>query len=158
MHILVVYATNSGSHYLAGTIIANTLRTYLHTVTLQTAATTTPEQIAAADGVVFGSPSWYVDRKEGQPHETMTELFGRLGDTALAQKHIALYGCGDKSYAEFCGAVDVIEAFVTARGGTSCVKPLRIDEFYFHLKRNQSQTERWAKLLAKRLEKKQNVR
>lgn len=152
-NILIIYASNSGSTMLTANLIGGVLLHNLYAVTIKHATKVTADDIADATVILFGSPSWKVNSIEGQPHETMTELFARLQNTSLANKTIALFGCGDTAYTNFCGAVDHMEEFVHALHGTLCTEPLRVDSFYFDIKRNKTLIEKWAKKLALHLKK-----
>jgi flavodoxin I len=151
--ILIVFASNSGSTFLTASIIANTLTGYLHPVEIMRANEVTLDHISTNKIILFGSPSWKVDNTEGQPHEMMTDLFQKISSLSLENKSIAIFGCGDKAYTQFCGAVDHMETAIVQLHGTLCVPPLKVDAFYFDLEHNKLLIEEWSRNLASELEK-----
>lgn len=147
MKVLLLYATNSGSTYLAGRMISAALQAH-YTVVFKRAAEVKPKELRRFDLIVIGSPSWRVDGSEGQPHETIQELLSQVKAKKLAKKLFALYGCGDSSYADFCGAVTYLEQFVARTGGKLVLPPLRLDKYFFQLEKSEALTKKWAKELA----------
>lgn len=147
MKILLTYATNSGSTYLASNIIKETLQLCNNQVNHKLATNTRVKDMEEADLVIMGSPSWLVNDKQGMPHETMLDLMKKLNSPAAKNKKFAIFGCGDCSYTFFCGAVDHMEKFVEKVGGNQVMPSLKIDGFYFNLKDTQEQAHAWAQVL-----------
>lgn len=130
MNILLVYATNSGSTAQAAQMIADTLTTKGHTVSVKDAKTATPQEVTAAPFFILGSPSWDHDGLEGQPLPEMEEFIARCKEVTLNGKPCAVFGLGDSSYTYFCGAVTYLEAFIKRSKGTLVVPSLKVDGFY----------------------------
>jgi len=78
MKIIIFYASNSGSTYLTGQIIQEVLENADNEVILKHARHSVPQDLKDFEFVIFGSPSWKVEGKEGQPHEFMQEFLGKL--------------------------------------------------------------------------------
>ena len=148
MKILIAYASNSGGTYLAGTIIRSVLEDVAVSVVMKKASEVIPSDVIGYDVILLGSPSWGVDGKEGQPQETISDLLHNLKEQNLVGKHFALFGCGDSSYLQFCGAVDIMENSVREFKGIQLVPSLRLDSFYFELEKNRQLVNEWAKNLA----------
>jgi len=131
MHILIVYATNSGSTFLVAERLEQTLKDSSHDVTVQQFKGLHFEELFRYDLVIWGSHSWDYQKKEGQPHHDVMKFFEGNPDIDFQQRKFALYGLGDKNYAFFTGAVDVMKLFVEQHKGQVIGEPLRINQFYF---------------------------
>lgn len=151
MKVLLSYSTNSGSTYLVGKIIKETLERENYKVTLKQASDTVEADITEADLVILGSPSWLVEGKQGMPHENTLKLLKTLNTGNMKDKNFVVYGCGDSSYTFFCGAVDHIEAHLLKVGGIKIMPPLKIDGFYFNLDATQEQAYAWTQVLTQNL-------
>lgn len=151
MNILIIYATYSGGTQTASQFVANKLSALNHTVSLKQAHEIDPAELLNHDLIIFGSPSWLQDGKEGQPHTDFVQLMARLKDTSLENKKFAIYGLGDTTYAHFCGAVDHIKKFVEESKGINIIEPLRIDGFYFNTQVAENNISQWVEKLNKQL-------
>jgi len=147
MKIIIFYASNSGSTYLTGQIIQEVLENADNEVILKHARHSVPQDLKDFEFVIFGSPSWKVEGKEGQPHEFMQEFLGKLSAGDLEGKNIAFYGCGDRSYLHFCGAVDEMEKLLADKNIEKVGESLKIDSFFFDLDKNISDIRAWAENL-----------
>lgn len=147
MKIVIVYASNSGSNYISAQIINEILLDSGHEVKVVKAAVADVQDIKDANLVVCGSPSWDVNGKEGQPQEYMTEFLTKLSKDDIQGKNFALYGCGDKSYLHFCGAVDEMEKMIKEKGGVVAKEPLKVDSFYFDMDASTKLVSVWAQNL-----------
>lgn len=144
MKILLIYATNSGSTYVASQIINNVL-TKKHRVTVKKAVDVDQHELSNYDLIILGTPSWDIEGVQGSPHETVLKLMDKLKTIDLANKKFAIFGCGDSSFTYFCGAVDKLEEWVGKKGGVRVIPSLKIDGFFFDLKTNNPKVEQWAK-------------
>lgn len=151
MKTLIIYASNSGSTYLAGQAIQETLTNNGNDVVLKHAKDSMPNDLIDCDLVIFGSPSWKVNNLEGQPHEFILELLSKLTSAELSGKNVAFYGCGDRAYLRFCGAVDEMEKMLSDKNITKVSESLKIDSFYFDLDNNIEKIRAWAGSLTKSL-------
>lgn len=151
MNILIVYATNSGGTQHVANVIADVLQGGQHTVTVQQVRDTKPDQLSQYDAIVFGSPSWDYNGKEGQLHEEMRSFVEGAAGISLEGKKVAVFGLGDSSYMYFTGAVDHLENFVAHCHTSLLVPSLRIDGFYFDLDTNKQRAKEWAQDLATQL-------
>ncbi len=100
-------------------------------MTVKQAFETRPQELANYDLLIFGSPSWDYEGKEGQPHEDITNLLKRLDGSSLTGKKYAIFGLGDTSYMHFCGAVEIIESILNGKGTIQLVPSLKIDRYYY---------------------------
>lgn len=151
MKTLIVYGTLSGSTMTAAQLICDTLAAAGHETMLVTADSSAKEQIASHDAVVFASPSWEDQGKDGQPLPEIRELIESFDAAALNGKKIALAGLGDSSYEHFCGAVDVMEDLLKQKGVSDfATEHLKIDKYY-STPDNEQKVKDWATSLGKAL-------
>lgn len=143
MKILIAYATYSSGTETAARIVAEELQKN-NEVTLKRVAELSVEEPDNYDLTVLCSPSWLNEEKEGQPHHDVTAFMKLIGDKKYEGKRFAVLGLGDSSYAEFCSAVDHLEAFVKKVQGALATPSLRIDGFYFNEGENSQKVREWA--------------
>ncbi len=148
MNILIIYATNSGATEIVSQIVEETLAEHKLTVTRKDVTTVTPEELNAYDLIVFGSPSWDFDGKEGWPHEHFIPFMDAVRPMKFQDKKFAIFGLGDSSYTHFCGAVDHLEKLVADVSGKLIIESLKIDGFYFNQAENSEKAKTWAQTLA----------
>lgn len=148
MKCIVIYATLSGSTMSAANIVADTLKAAGHEVEYVSADSSPKDQMKAAQAVVFASPSWEDEGKDGQPLPDMTQFIKSLSAEDLAGKKVAICGLGDTSYMHFCGAVDVMESLLKGLNVTPVVPSLRVDRYY-SVPDNEKKVREWTENLAK---------
>lgn len=150
MKCIVVYGTLSGSTMTAATLVADTLKAAGHEVTSVTADPTIKDQILSAQAVVFASPSWEDQGKDGQPLPEVRAAIESLSAADLTGKKVALLGLGDTSYPHFCGAVDVMEGLLKDRGVSVVTPSLKIDRYYSSPD-NEQKIKTWTQTLSQLL-------
>ena len=149
MNILLLYATNSGGTQQASQMVASQLQEKGHTVSMKNPKESKTDEIAGADLVIFASPSWDYQDKEGQPHEDFFPLLQSFEGKTMDGKSFAILGLGDSSYAHFCGAVEEFEKVVQNLKGKLVVGSLKIDGYYLHMDESNQAVKDWTeKLLA----------
>ncbi len=147
MNILLLYATNSGGTQQASQMVASMLQEKGHTVTVKNPKESNVDEVTSAGFVLFASPSWDYQDKEGQPHEDFVPLLESLSGKTLEGKPFAILGLGDTSYAHFCGAVDEFEKIVQNLKGKLIVPSLKIDGYYLHMDENNQLVKDWTNQL-----------
>jgi flavodoxin I len=148
MNILLVYATNSGTTMMAAQTVNDTLIKKGHQVTMKEARMTTVEDFTASHAVIFGSPSWEFEGRDGMPHEDIMALIEKLKTTTLEGKPFAVFGLGDSTFPHFCGAVTHLEEFVMSVKGKLVVPSLKIDKFFNDQTGNMDKITKWAESVA----------
>ncbi len=153
MKLLIFYSSNSGSTHTVARILESVLSQgkELSQVLLKNSRECTVADIQASDYIVAGTPSWFVDNKEGQPHEDVTALLEQISKINLEDKFFAVFGCGDRSYLNFCNAVEIVKESLAKTGATLLMEPLKIDSFFFDQENNESRAEAWAQDMIKKL-------
>lgn len=147
MKVLLIYATNSGGTQMASQTVSDTLTKLGHTVAMKDVRDANPEELDSFEMILFASPSWDYEGKEGQPHEDYLPFIEKFKDNQLKDKQFAILGLGDSSYSHFCGAVDVLTEFVQKLGGKMKTESLKIDGFYFDQEKNTKLIQEWANKL-----------
>lgn len=150
MKCTLLYGTLSGSTMTAAGIVSDVLTAAGHQVDTIMVDGATKDQIKDSQLVIFGSPSWEDEGKDGQPLPDMTKFLKTLTAEDLDGKKIAIFGLGDTSYQHFCGAVDVMTELLKTLKAASIIEPLRVDRYY-SLPDNETKTRQWADTLAKSL-------
>ena len=142
MQILIAYATYSSGTDLATELIQELLQKE-HEVEKKDIRDVATIDLEKADFIVFASPSWRTRNGDGQPHEFFLDFIDSMQDKKLSGKRFAILGLGDSAYTNFCGAVDVLESFVSQLGGILFIPSLRIDGFYFSQQKNEDRIRIW---------------
>ncbi len=143
MNILIVYATYSSGTMQAVAVVNEALASKGHRATIQKAKDTNTEDFNSYDLIILGSPSWWINNKDGMPHEDFVALIERSQGKLFENKPIAIFGLGDESYAHFCGAVDHLKAFAESGKGKITGEILRIDGYLFNEDRNAKRLLEW---------------
>ena len=142
MKILLAYATYSSGTDLATQIVQEILQKQ-HNVVRKDIRTVSLNELENADVILFASQSWRTRKGDGQHHEFFLDYIDSMQGKSLPEKRFAIVGLGDSAYTHFCGAVDVLESFVSQLGGNLLIPSLRIDGFYFSQQKNEDHIRDW---------------
>lgn len=148
MKLLLAYATYSSGTVTASQEVEKELTEKGVSVTRIDIREVAQDELSNFDVIIFASPSWLNNGKEGQPHEFFLRFMGDMQGKTLPGKKFAIFGLGDTAYMYFCGAVDYLEAFVKDLQGELLVASLRIDGFYFDQAGNTKKLQQWADTVA----------
>ncbi len=147
MKVVIIYATYSSGTLVSSEIIKEELQDSTHEVALINAGEVDLDSLSNFDLIILGSPSWWNNNTDGQPHHLFLELIKKMDGMSFEDKKFAIFGLGDSAYARLCGAVDVLEDFVEKLKGKLIQDSLRIDSFYFDQENNETLVKEWAKNL-----------
>ncbi len=145
MNIGIFYATYSGGTQAASEFLSQTLQAMGHQVTVKMINEVTFEETLNFDLTIYSSPTWDFEGKEGQAHQDFIAFMEKSKGKSAAGKTFAVFGLGDSSYAHFCSAVNIIEDFVKAAGGTVKSPSLPIDGYLFDTEKNNGLLTEWIK-------------
>ncbi len=107
--VLIVYGSTTGNTETVANGIAGLLKAEGHGVSVLEASRADPANLCAGyDCALFGCSTWGDDSVELQ--DDFIPLFDAFGAIGVSGVKAAAFGCGDSSYAFFCGAVDAINA------------------------------------------------
>lgn len=143
MKILIAYATYSGGTQMASEFVKEKLEEKNHQVDLKIINEVSAENFDIYDLLIFASPSWNYDGKEGQPHQDFMIWMENNQSLDLKGKRIVIFGLGDSSYTYFCGAVDILTGFFKSHNGEIIDEPLKIDNYLFDMEKNNKLIEEW---------------
>ena len=147
MKVLIIFATYSSGTLVSSELIKEELQSRSHEVTSINAGEVDLISLSNFDLVILGSPSWWNNNTDGQPHHLFLELMKKIEGMSFEDKNFAVFGLGDSAYARLCGAVDVLEDFVGKIKGKLIQDSLRIDSFFFEQEKNENLVKEWAKKL-----------
>lgn len=152
MNILILYATNSGGTYEVSKIIEEVLIERKHRVKVQSVTKAKSDDIDQHDIVVFGSCTWQIERDnkklDGQLPEHFHAFIKRLNGKQWNGKQFAIFGLGDSTYAQYCGATKHLETLVSDLKGTRIGEPLKIGEYFFNVDENHKHITTWTETIA----------
>ncbi|WP_096201014.1 flavodoxin [Bacillus sp. FJAT-45350] len=75
------------------------------------------------DAVLLGAYTW----GDGELPDEFLDFYEEMAGIDLSGKKFAIFGTGDTSYPEFCGAVDLLEAMVAEKNGVIVLPGLKIE-------------------------------
>ena len=148
MNVSIIYGTLSGSTMTAADTVKDVLIAAGHSVEASPVDQVTKDSLQKSDVIIFGSPSWEDNGKDGQPLPEVTAFLNTLTNVDLQNKKVAVFGLGDTMYPHFCGAVDVMTEKLKDLGVTLVTDPIRIDRYY-SLPDNEQKMKDWAIQLSK---------
>ncbi|UII57551.1 flavodoxin [Cytobacillus spongiae] len=124
MKIGVVYASMSGNTEAIADIITEELKARKYEVELvDMLSVQSPKDFLNYDLTFLGMYTW----GDGDYPDECLDIMEELEDFDLEQQPFALFGSGDTSYPDFCGALDLLDTLIKAQGGITFVDPLRIE-------------------------------
>ncbi len=125
MKTLITYGSTTGNTEFVARTAEKLLQNAGHEVTIEEADELTPAGLCKNyDLVLFGCSTWSDD--EICLQDNFIDLFDNFDRIEASGKKTAVFGCGDKSYTHFCGAVDAIEEKLHQMGA-DVVDTLKID-------------------------------
>lgn len=124
--VLIVYGSETGNTKAAADMIAAILTAKGHAVTVRDVVDTTIDALKEPfDLYLLGVSTW------GAVADEVTEDYKPFHEamktTDLAGRKIAVFGCGDKGYENFCKAVDYTAERAKNRGATLVGERLKIN-------------------------------
>ena len=124
---LIIYGSSTGNTESVAETIEEYLSGHDYEVTVKNVADVTIKALEDPyDLYLLGCSTWGEEEIELQ--EDFEDFYEDMsGSLSLADKKMAVFGCGDSSYLYFCGAVDVIEERAENLGVQILCKSLKID-------------------------------
>ena len=144
---IVIYGSETGNTESVAEQIAAGLKDENLEVTLKNVTETDVEELSNYDLILLGSSTWGDEEKELQAD--MVDFYEELERINLSGKPTAAFGCGDRDYTHFCGAVDLLEERLEQIGARLLDEGLRVDD----QDDEEVDAREWARELAKRYKK-----
>ena len=120
----VFFASMSGSTEAIADIITDELREQNQDVTLvDLIEIPTATELLNYDLTFIGMYTW----GDGDYPDECLDIIEELEQLNLHKQAFAIFGSGDTSYPEFCGALDKLNQLIKEQGGNVVMEPLRID-------------------------------
>jgi flavodoxin short chain len=140
---IIVYGSTTGNTAYAAGIIEKTLKERQYEVDIVDAADIEAADIGQDYDLVFlGSSTW--GDVEDELQEDMVHIYESLDEADLDRKKFAAFGCGDKTYENFCAAVDLLLERAESLGALVLGDGLKIDG---DPRDSEEEIEEWAEEL-----------
>ncbi|KAF0818280.1 Flavodoxin [Bacillus sp. ZZV12-4809] len=124
MKIGVFYASMSGNTESIADIIAEELKEQNHEVVVEDfMSVQTASDLLNYDLTFIGMYTW----GDGDYPDECLDIIEEIEQLELDSQPFAIFGSGDTSYPEFCGALDQLQRLIEEQGGTIIGNPLRIE-------------------------------
>ncbi|MCM3094176.1 MULTISPECIES: flavodoxin [unclassified Cytobacillus] len=124
MKIGVFYASMSGNTESIADIIAEELKEQNHEVVVEDfMSVQTASDLLNYDLTFIGMYTW----GDGDYPDECLDIIEEIEQLELDSQPFAIFGSGDTSYPEFCGALDQLQRLIEEQGGTVIGNPLRIE-------------------------------
>jgi flavodoxin short chain len=122
---IVIYGSETGNTESVAEEIAAGLGDENFEVTLKNVTESSVEELLNLDLILLGSSTWGDEEKELQ--SDMVDFYEELERINLSGKPAAAFGCGDRDYTHFCGAVDLLEERLEQIGANLLDEGFRVD-------------------------------
>jgi flavodoxin I len=124
LKIGVIYASMSGNTEAIADMIAEQLTEQNHEVELKDMLSlSSANDLLTYDLVFMGMYTW----GDGDYPDECLDIIEEMEQLDLNQQLFALFGSGDTSYPEFCGALDKLKELIEGQSGVCLGEPLRIE-------------------------------
>lgn len=124
MKIAVVYASMSGNTEAIADIISAELKGQQHEVfSSDLLSINSAAELLNYDVIFIGMYTW----GDGDYPDECMDIIEELEQLNLENQLFAIFGSGDTSYPEFCGALDKLKELIESQSGVVLSEPLRIE-------------------------------
>lgn len=124
MKIGVFYASMSGNTEAIADIISGELKDQNHDVDLEDfMSVQSAAELLNYDLTFIGLYTW----GDGDYPDECLDMIEEIEQLDLENHPFAIFGSGDTSYPEFCGALNHLQRLIEEQGGTVVGNPLRIE-------------------------------
>ncbi|WP_026583831.1 flavodoxin [Bacillus sp. J33] len=124
MKIGVFYASMSGNTEAIADIITAELKDQNHDVILEDfMSVQSASELLNYDLTFIGMYTW----GDGDYPDECLDMIEEIEQLDLENHPFAIFGSGDTSYPEFCGALDQLQRLIEEQGGTNVGEPLKIE-------------------------------
>ncbi|MDO7904981.1 flavodoxin [Paenibacillus sp. JX-17] len=121
--LFIVYASLTGNTEEIAELIAEGAGENAGEVKLVSCKDMNSTEILEHDGVLMGLYTW----GDGEVPDEFINLYEELDGMNLTGIQAAVFGSGDLAYAQFCGAVDLVERKLRERGASIVQESLKIE-------------------------------
>jgi flavodoxin I len=121
--LLVAYASMTGNTEEIAELIVEGIKQGGHEVDLKSVTDCNASDVLDYDGVLIGVYTW----GDGELPDEFLDFYEELDELDLSGKRAAVFGSGDTSYEQYCGAVDLAAAKLLERGAEVSPEMLKIE-------------------------------
>lgn len=121
--VIVVYASSTGNTKDIAKLICKGLERPGIELTIRQLPKASPQELEDYDGIILGSYSY----GEGDLADEFLSFYDKMTSLDLNGKIAAVFGSGDTSYDNFCGAVDILSTRLTDLGAILIQDELKIE-------------------------------
>lgn len=75
--------------------------------------------------VILGSYTW----GDGEIPDEFLDFYDEISTLDFTGKKFAVFGSGDTSYENFCGAVNILEEMIVENGGEIILESLKVEQY-----------------------------
>ncbi|MGG3178141.1 flavodoxin [Priestia megaterium] len=121
--ILIAYASMSGNTEEISELIKSNLKPFGYNIDMEEIEHLDIQKLVEYDGILLGVYTW---GNGDLPYE-VEDFYDEIENVDLTGKKAAIFGSGDRSYPEFCAAVDLLEEKLELCGAEIVQKGLKIE-------------------------------
>jgi flavodoxin I len=121
--ILIAYASMSGNTEEISELIKSNLEPFGYDINIKEIEHLDVQKLVEYDGILLGVYTW---GNGDLPYE-VEDFYDEIENVDLTGKKAAIFGSGDRSYPEFCAAVDLLEEKLESSGAKIVQKGLKIE-------------------------------
>ncbi|MFQ6391298.1 flavodoxin [Priestia aryabhattai] len=121
--ILIAYASMSGNTEEISELIKSNLKPFGYHIDMKEIEHLDIQKLVEYDGILLGVYTW---GNGDLPYE-VEDFYDEIENVDLTGKKAAIFGSGDRSYPEFCAAVDLLEEKLELCGAEIVQKGLKIE-------------------------------
>ncbi|CAK8583739.1 MULTISPECIES: flavodoxin [Priestia] len=121
--ILIAYASMSGNTEEIAELIKSNFEPFDYDIDIEKIEHLDIQKLVEYDGILLGVYTW---GNGDLPYE-VEDFYDEIENVDLTGKKAAIFGSGDRSYPEFCAAVDLLEEKLELSGVEIVQKGLKIE-------------------------------
>lgn len=121
--ILIAYASMSGNTEEIAELIKSNFEPFDYDIDIEKIEHLDIQKLVEYDGILLGVYTW---GNGDLPYE-VEDFYDKIENVDLTGKKAAIFGSGDRSYPDFCAAVDLLEEKLELSGVEIVQKGLKIE-------------------------------
>lgn len=123
--ILMVYCSMTGNTETIAGLVEEGITESGFDVVRKDVLEVDAHEINDYETVILGSYTW----GDGEIPDEFLDFYDEILGLDFTGKKFAVFGSGDTSYDNFCGAVDIIEKMIEENGGIIVLESLKVEQY-----------------------------
>ncbi|EKN64571.1 flavodoxin [Schinkia azotoformans] len=123
--ILMVYCSMTGNTETIAGLVEEGITESGFDIIRKDALEVDAHEINDYETVILGSYTW----GDGEIPDEFLDFCDGIRGLDFTGKKFAVFGSGDTSYDDFCGAVDIIEKMIEENGGIIALESLKVEQY-----------------------------